>query len=301
MQKGGDGYVINVNESIGGMSGHTRYSNNYRPIFEGSLLRGGNQERINTIDSMNRMNHNRTIYEMIQEENRRNNIQQGGGFSPFPAIQSLTNTLAPLGINSLISLILLMGLYDFQVRRPSFKKQMGGYTSSLTEILAPLGKNNLLVVVAILLLHTFTVQYRKKEETPKTRIKKGGFLLEKEISDMFDSLKEGKEYIFQKIHSFIGTNSTQVGGKKSSHHSRDTTYEANGLVVVIQKLLLDQMKETREQNQEIKKKMQEKVTHSWNKLFHMITPISFSAFGTESFLRDVVENKQNYKKYLDPK
>ena len=34
-QIGGDGYVVNVNESIGGQPSYPRYSNNYRPIFEG--------------------------------------------------------------------------------------------------------------------------------------------------------------------------------------------------------------------------------------------------------------------------
>ncbi len=41
MQKGGDGYVINVNEAIGGLPAFSRYSNNYRPIFDGELLQNG--------------------------------------------------------------------------------------------------------------------------------------------------------------------------------------------------------------------------------------------------------------------
>lgn len=40
-QTGGDGYVINVNESIGGRPAFTRYSNNYRPVFNGDLLQNG--------------------------------------------------------------------------------------------------------------------------------------------------------------------------------------------------------------------------------------------------------------------
>lgn len=40
-QTGGDGYVINVNESIGGRPAFTRYSNNYRPVFDGELLQNG--------------------------------------------------------------------------------------------------------------------------------------------------------------------------------------------------------------------------------------------------------------------
>ena len=38
---GGDGYVSNVNESIGGKIAITRYSSNYRPIFDGDLLQNG--------------------------------------------------------------------------------------------------------------------------------------------------------------------------------------------------------------------------------------------------------------------
>ena len=42
-QIGGDGYVINVNEVIGGRPGITRYSNNYRPVFDGQLLQNGEE------------------------------------------------------------------------------------------------------------------------------------------------------------------------------------------------------------------------------------------------------------------
>jgi hypothetical protein len=41
LQNGGDGYVVNVGEAIGGMPAYPRYSNNYRPIFEGELLQNG--------------------------------------------------------------------------------------------------------------------------------------------------------------------------------------------------------------------------------------------------------------------
>ena len=39
--KGGDGYVVNVNEPIGGKPAYSRYSYNYAPIFEGDLLQNG--------------------------------------------------------------------------------------------------------------------------------------------------------------------------------------------------------------------------------------------------------------------
>lgn len=303
MQKGGDGYVIDVNESIGGMAGHTRYSNNYRPIFEGQLLRGGNNNNTNNTNNANNHNENqsdKSIYEIIMEQQNKKKGMSGGGFTPFPAIQSISQILAPLGVNALISLVILMGLYDIKVKKPNLKKQMGGYSSSLTEILAPLGKNNLIVVVAILLLHTFSVKrLQEKKSMKSTKIKKGGFFLEKEISDILNMVglnKNGKNSVLQKIDSFIGSHesSIQTGGKSSTKNS----YVANGLIHSLQKLFVYKIKETNEKDIHQKSKAGEKVIHAWNKIFHTITPLSFSAFGTKSFLRDVVENKENYKKYI---
>ena len=37
-QMGGDGYSVNPSEIIAGMPTYPRYSNNYRPIFDGQLL-----------------------------------------------------------------------------------------------------------------------------------------------------------------------------------------------------------------------------------------------------------------------
>jgi len=39
--KGGDGYAGIPNQPIGGMLSYSRYSNNYRPVFEGELLQNG--------------------------------------------------------------------------------------------------------------------------------------------------------------------------------------------------------------------------------------------------------------------
>lgn len=41
IQSGGDGYTLDPNESIGGLMGVTRYSNNSRPVYEGELLQNG--------------------------------------------------------------------------------------------------------------------------------------------------------------------------------------------------------------------------------------------------------------------
>ena len=40
---GGDGYSVNVNQPIGSLPSISRYSNNYRPVFTGELLKGGSK------------------------------------------------------------------------------------------------------------------------------------------------------------------------------------------------------------------------------------------------------------------
>ena len=49
--KGGDGYSAIVNHPIGGMLSYSRYSNNYRPVFEGELLQNGAGMIVNVIKS----------------------------------------------------------------------------------------------------------------------------------------------------------------------------------------------------------------------------------------------------------
>lgn len=196
-QLGGDGYVINVNNAIGGLPGITRYSNNYRPIFDGELLQnGGDGYTINVspTDVGGQPVISRYTYfdtpvfkgDLLQNAGGNNCgcspeneekytdptiaqlIKLKGGLkikknvTQYDAIEKVSYFLKPLSFNALIILIvktILKLLFDL---KPKKAKQLGGYTEHLQQIIAPLGKNNLLVLASLLLLHHFAVESTKK-------------------------------------------------------------------------------------------------------------------------------------------
>lgn len=199
-QLGGDGYVTNVNEAIGGLPGITRYSNNYRPIFDGELLQNGGDGysvNVSPTDIGGKPVISRYTYfdtpvfkgDLLQNgggddcgcggDNTSNDptifelIKQGGGnkkvkknITQYHAIEKVSYILSPLSLNALIILIvkiILKLLFDL---KPKKTKQLGGYAEKLQEIIAPLGKNNLLVLASLLLLHHFAVESKmfKKSE-----------------------------------------------------------------------------------------------------------------------------------------
>jgi hypothetical protein len=206
-QTGGDGYVINVNESIGGRPAFTRYSNNYRPIFNGELLQnGGNgysvdvsKDNIGGKPIIQGYTHydtpilNKEALKKIEggciKKNKSKGgcgcnskptgkvdplifdlIKQNGGtkkITQFHAIQKVSYILIPLSIEALIMLIIKIVLNILSKLKPRKAKQLGGYTEQLQGILAPLGKNNLLVLAALLLLHHFAVETKEKKENNK--------------------------------------------------------------------------------------------------------------------------------------
>jgi hypothetical protein len=206
-QTGGDGYVINVNESIGGRPAFTRYSNNYRPIFNGELLQnGGNgysvdvsKDNIGGKPIIQGYTHydtpilNKEALKKIEggciKKNKNKGgcgcnskptgkvdplifdlIKQNGGtkkITQFHAIQKVSYILIPLSIEALIMLIIKIVLNILSKLKPRKAKQLGGYTEQLQGILAPLGKNNLLVLAALLLLHHFAVETKEKKENNK--------------------------------------------------------------------------------------------------------------------------------------
>ena len=184
-QNGGDGYVINVNEAIGGLPAFSRYSNNYRPIFPGELLPDiGNKlldipqidHNINWLDSNwnldqqnggcgegetgggNKCNCSKedpSIFDLIKQKGGNKNKNK---ITQFEAISTLSHSLSSLSTQSLSSLITELFLNNLSKNKPKKSKQLGGNIMQLQEILAPLGKNNLLVLAGLLLLHHFAVE-----------------------------------------------------------------------------------------------------------------------------------------------
>lgn len=224
-QKGGDGYVVNVNEAIGGTPAFSRYSNNYRPIFDGELLQKGGDgysfEPNVDIDGMpgiKRYTYNDTPifkgsllnggYKFLKMQSggggdcgcngvKKNDvdifdlIKMNGGVKDnerkqFYAIKEVATLLTPLSTKSLLSINSKIFLNNLSEKKKQKYKQLGGYTNQIESILAPLGKNNLLVLASLLLLHYFAVESRKKEI--KSKSLKGGNPLNSSLSQILAPL-----------------------------------------------------------------------------------------------------------------
>jgi len=198
-QIGGDGYTINPNISIGGMPGHSRYSYNLVPVFEGSLLQNGGSKKENKdCDCKKKEN---TVFDLIKLKGGKNEekgkpckckskdptvfdlIQMKGGFAAeaatagltqFSAIKEISTLLSPMGSNALISLILLIFMQSFTQKRPQKKIaiQVGGGISEMESILAPLGKSNLIVLASLLLLHYVAKNTLDNDESEEKELKK---------------------------------------------------------------------------------------------------------------------------------
>lgn len=324
-QKGGDGYTIDVNRSIGGLVGRSRYSYNYSPIYYGDLLQngGGND---NCGCSGKKENN---LYSLIKQNG---GVQKGG--TQVEAIQYISNLIAPLGYDSLISLILLIFSYHYFTKDGNtMKMKKGGY--DVSSILAPLGKSNLIVLAALLLLHHFAVELPNTKKTLK-----GGNNIFNDMSNILKPIgitKDGiskilvdlqQAFTFKKNNSknlTTNNNSTRklTNNKmlKNNNLSRDyintlndtslnttlnysnktggnalkniiaplgtNAFVASGLLVVLAKVLNKDKVST--------SKKGGSNTH-FNKLQNIVTPISFSAFANESFIKQLLENHKSKQK-----
>jgi hypothetical protein len=200
-QSGGDGYVINVNEAIGGMPAFTRYSNNYRPIFDGELLQNGGgdcgcsspSDDPSIFDLIQQQGGNKKISKTKIPKKKPNNEltkktnktltktpikktnKNKSNITQFHAIREVAYILTPLSLKALIILIVKLVLFTLSKIRPRKVIQFGGFTEQLQEIIAPLGKNNLLVLASLLLLHHFAVESKKitPVEIKKPKLKGG--------------------------------------------------------------------------------------------------------------------------------
>ena len=297
-QKGGDGYTIDVNRSIGGLMGRSRYSFNYAPIYYGDLLQNGGDNNCGC-----NTNKENNLYSML--------IQSGGvkdGGSQMDAIQYLSNLIAPLGYESLISLIFLIFTYHlFDKKIINTKVKKGG--NDVSSILAPLGKSNLIVLASLLLLHHFAI------ELPNTKKSlKGGSNLFDKINDILKPIGLDKNGIsnilldLQQAFKIKKNNSLNLDENSKSNNNINivggnalkniiaplgtNAFIASGLLVILAKVL---NKDKTNTNDTVNKKGGSKNTN-FNKLKNMITPISFSTFANESFVNQLLLNKNSKTK-----
>jgi hypothetical protein len=314
---GGDGYVINVNESIGGMPAHTRYSNNYRPVFNGELLQNGGDGysvmmkndiggepifKRYTYDNEPIFNgsllqnggggcgcnsnsgvYDPTIFELIK--------QQGGkkinkkNISQFYAIQKISNTLTPLSTNSLIKLNLELFFKSLSNNKTKLKKvkQLGGYVSELESIIAPLGKNNLLVLASLLLLHYFAVERIYSKD--KKIILSGGD--KNFISNVLDTF--GLNKVYTDLQDAFNNNKQEGGNplKNLIAPLGTNAFIATGLLIILEKLFTSKMKEINSEDNKKKILIGGKLNKKYEELFNLIAPVTFNIFAKKSFLDSV--------------
>ena len=316
IQKGGDGYVINVNESIGGMPAHSRYSNNYRPIFEGELLQNDLQNNLivggGGCNCGKSTSDDPSIFDLIKnqsgggkgkkETNRFSNISQ------VDAIKHIALLLEPLSLKTLNSINIKILFHYLNKDKPTKQKQMGGFIMEIENLLAPLGKNNLLVLAALLLLHHFSVESQHKDDPKKKpTMLKGGDPLMSVLSESLIPLGVnpfGSAAILLLISQAFLTKKSS--NKKSSYvlvggnplkaliaPLGTSAFIATGLLIIIDKLFINKLKELKSKDESKKVLIGGKVNEYYEKLFNIISPITFNIFAKKSFLTDLAKKNEN--------
>jgi len=303
-QKGGDGYTFDVNRSIGGLVGRSRYSYNYAPIYYGDLLQNGGGKNCGCSGKKEN-----NLYSLIKQNG---GVQSGG--TQVEAIQYLSNLIAPLGYDSLISLILLIFSYHYFTKDGNtMKMKKGGY--DVSSILAPLGKSNLIVLASLLLLHHFAVELPNTKKTLK-----GGNNIFNDMSNILKPIgldRDGVSKILVDLQQAFSLkkNNTQnlTNNKNSSNNLRKNqnnnltlnyrnktggnalkniiaplgtnAFVASGLLVVLAKVL--------NKDKPLRSKIGGSSNIHFNKLQNIITPISFTAFANESFVKQLLNNHKS--------
>jgi len=322
-QNGGDGYTINVNQSIGGMPLHTKYTSNCQPVFEGSLL-DNNTPPYNPLVFSKMLQNGGGKLEKEDPFLHPVILQKGGNgdtqkYLNFQAIKSVANILTPLSPKALLSTSMFIILDEISKKNGKKAKQMGGYMDTLTSILAPLGRNNLLVLASLLLLHHFAVKNSKEKKDAKDakdikRIKEVKIKLKdsKKLGGFYDTSS-----VLSNILAPLGVNTLgssvililineafkkrksklinqQYGGNplKSLIAPLGTSaFIATALLVLLQKLFTNKISQVKEKNKDRKKMMGGKLDKKLDSLFNLLSPISFNIFARESFLEKIKEKK----------
>lgn len=269
-KKGGDGYSANPFQPIGGMMSFPRYSNNYRPVFEGDLLQNGGD------CNCNKSNTEESIFNLIKQNGGNSSVTQ------VSVINEVSKLLTPLGTGALISTIMLVFLYHCTNKKPRKGVQLGGYTNDLESILAPLGKNNLLVLASLFLLHHFAVMNQKKTSS-KDKFQSGGEIIQSLLNSLINP--NGKNNAIEVINkSFKNNKKIQTGGNKLSSyvkHLGNDSFLSGSMFYLLEDIFSNKVKELNMKDKSLKLKLKDKIIKKNNKLFYILSPISFNIFGSE--------------------
>ena len=293
--KGGDGYSANPFQPIGGRMSYPRYSNNYRPVFWGELLQNGGHSDSNcNCDNSSKI---QNIFSLIK--------QNGGNpaITQVNAINEVSQLLAPLGVGALISTIMLVFLYHCTNKKPRKGVQLGGYTHDLELILAPLGKNNLLVLASLFLLHHFAIMNKKESNMNKgvkiTKLKKiqsGGEIIQSLLNSLLNP--NGSPSVIDVINDSFKNNKKKGGNKLSSYvkHLGNDSFFSPSMFYLLEDIFSTKVKELNENDKLHKLKLKNKIIKKNNKLFYILSPISFNIFGSEESVDKIFSTIKESKK-----
>ena len=309
---GGNGYSLNVSEGISGYPAVMKYTNNCSPVFKGELLQGGGcSSNCNCGNILvqtggdcgcgvdqSKNKSDPLVFDKILE-----NMQQTGGsnnknkdISQFSAIKAVAEALKKLNPKQLLSIPTII-LQD-TISKKSYKKaeQFGGYVFDFQQLIAPLGRNNLLVLAALLLLHYFAVE-RKEQKLDKTskKIKKGGSEVFGELSQILAPIgisALGASVLLVLLQGAFSEKykKTQSGGNPLKNLIAPLGTEAfiaTGLLIILEKIYTNSLKLDKAKKLKDTEKIRlfgGKIRQNNEKLFHLLSPISFNAFARQSFL-----------------
>ena len=267
------------------MPGHNRYSYNLVPVFDGDLLdqNGGDKSDPSCDCSTS------------SDQSVFNLIQKGGAGVPLPnitqfsAIKSISSLIMPLGIQPLVSLILLIFVQYFTMTAKIPSEQVGGYISDLEEKLVKLGKSNLIVLSSLLLLHHGASSKKS--------------IIDKNISKILLPLgmnDKGDSNVLLTVKGAFKSKSKTVKNQKGGNPLKEliaplgtSAFIATGLLVIIEKLFSDRHMVKKSSKKVMKGGSKE--DSSYDKLYDTLAPISFNVFAKESFLKEMVKKNSSKK------
>lgn len=274
---GGDGYTINVNESIGGTPGFIRYSNNYKPIYDGELLQNGGNE-------------DKDVYTLIklkggQDINSNTNKQ-------FEAIKILSNLLNPLSYDDILKTNTNIYLEILSKEDPLKAQKFMKYKDNLNNELVNLGKNNLVVLSSVLLLHYYATNKKNN-----SHILKGGNTFISSLSDILSPIgvnSNGSSIILVLLQQAFNTTKNNSPIQKGGNPLKNiiaplgtNAFIASGLLITLKKLFSNTINNTKKNNN---KMIGGKTNKIYEKLFNILAPLSFNSFAKESFLKNYLKN-----------
>ena len=303
---GGNGYAFDVFNGISGFPTLLPYTSNCSPIFRGELLQNGGKKNCGCKMTENE-NKDPLIFLKILE----NMNQSGGGnkeqnVSQFNAIKVISDALRKLSPKELLSIPVV--ILENEIGNKNYKKveQLGGYSLDFQQLLAPLGRNNLLVLAALLLLHYFAVENKTKKikieksvsKKDISKIKKGGAEVSSVLSQILAPLgvnAMGASVLLVLLQGAFSekNNKKQSGGNPLKNLIAPLGTEAfiaTGLLIILERMYTNKMKEVKAKKSKDNEKLKligGKLKKSSEKLFNLLSPISFNAFARQSFLDQV--------------